>query len=644
MSKNFATTTVAAAPSPKTSGTALTVAAGTGTRLYVGFAAVHPSGSTPTPANAEIIQITNISTDTLTIVRGRESSTPRSVNVGDVITQGVTAAMWDALYALSQTAVSADAGNTLTRGSDGLPYAAEAGYVRFTTTGATFTPTVELASGSTATVTWTVEGTGRTATGITPTLSFGAALTRHVRMTVADTDGSDALADIVMINLGYDHDDDAGTYVMGAQYDKAAESVAGVENLHLCTGLVRFAAANNTSFVGELSFRGLADLEYVECAYSRVQAVDVTGCTSLIRLCMEQNNLTYLDLNPVAANLRDLRAAAQQGSALTFATLTADLAQLYHFCARDQTVTGMPAGSRLPSVEELWIWNTGQSGTLTVTGPIVSLLAYDNAYTAVTLTGRTTLSNADLSDNSLTQASVDAILAEAVTWNVNNRALDLSGTNAAPSSTGATDRTTLVNRGWTVTVSGATDLWSDDFQRADATGVAAVGNGWTASVATPVADISSGDLVRTDSGGYRVLTNAAGGTLPADYTVTATFSGGSIAGGFFGIVGRWAAANGVCAFFNGNSSSYSELRLCEAAGYLQNSVSLTQDASIPAGWTNSGVDHTFALQFVGTEARIILDGTQVAHGTITINNTTATGVGWAGEGINRRMRTIVVTA
>jgi hypothetical protein len=49
------------------------------------------------------------------------------------------------------------------------------GYVRFTTTGATFSPAIELAGGSPAQVTWLVEETGATATGLTPTIDFAAA-------------------------------------------------------------------------------------------------------------------------------------------------------------------------------------------------------------------------------------------------------------------------------------------------------------------------------------------------------------------------------------------------------------------------------------------------------------------------------------
>lgn len=98
MSKNLATTTVATAPSPATSGTSLTVATGTGSRLYDGMAVLHPAGAVPTTANAEVVSIT-VSGDVVTLTRAQESSTARTVVVGDILTQGITAAMWDTLVA-----------------------------------------------------------------------------------------------------------------------------------------------------------------------------------------------------------------------------------------------------------------------------------------------------------------------------------------------------------------------------------------------------------------------------------------------------------------------------------------------------------------------------------------------------------------
>lgn len=95
LTKNFATSLVATAPSPASSGTSLVVTAGEGTLFpdpAVGAfnAIICPASAQPTAANAEIVRVTARSTDTLTITRTQESSSARTVVVGDRIFAGVT--------------------------------------------------------------------------------------------------------------------------------------------------------------------------------------------------------------------------------------------------------------------------------------------------------------------------------------------------------------------------------------------------------------------------------------------------------------------------------------------------------------------------------------------------------------------------
>ena len=91
--KNFAYSTVATAPSPAASGTSLIVASGHGTRFpSVPFnATIWPADTQPTSTNAEIVRVTSISTDTFTITRTQESTSARTVVVGDQIAATVTA-------------------------------------------------------------------------------------------------------------------------------------------------------------------------------------------------------------------------------------------------------------------------------------------------------------------------------------------------------------------------------------------------------------------------------------------------------------------------------------------------------------------------------------------------------------------------
>lgn len=91
--KNFAYSTVATAPSPATSGLSLTVASGEGANFPTTpfDATIWPSGSQPTVTNAEIVRVSAISGDVLTIARAKQSSSARTVIVGDQIAATITA-------------------------------------------------------------------------------------------------------------------------------------------------------------------------------------------------------------------------------------------------------------------------------------------------------------------------------------------------------------------------------------------------------------------------------------------------------------------------------------------------------------------------------------------------------------------------
>lgn len=92
---NFAYSTVATAPSPALSGTSLVVAAATGGLFPVApfNATIWPAGTQATAANAEIVRVTAVSSDTLTIVRAQESTAARTVLVGDQIAATITKKM-----------------------------------------------------------------------------------------------------------------------------------------------------------------------------------------------------------------------------------------------------------------------------------------------------------------------------------------------------------------------------------------------------------------------------------------------------------------------------------------------------------------------------------------------------------------------
>lgn len=110
--KNLAVSLVATAPSPATSGTSLVVTAGQGSRFPAApfNATIWPAGALPDPSNSEIVRVTNVSTDTLTITRAQESTSARTVVVGDQIAATVTAkSLTDIEAAIPNTILQAKA-------------------------------------------------------------------------------------------------------------------------------------------------------------------------------------------------------------------------------------------------------------------------------------------------------------------------------------------------------------------------------------------------------------------------------------------------------------------------------------------------------------------------------------------------------
>lgn len=89
---NFAYSLVATAPAPKISGATLIVTAGEGalfpTAPFNAIAA--PAGVLPLASNSEIVRVTIVAVDTLTITRAQEGTTAKNIDVGWCIYVAVT--------------------------------------------------------------------------------------------------------------------------------------------------------------------------------------------------------------------------------------------------------------------------------------------------------------------------------------------------------------------------------------------------------------------------------------------------------------------------------------------------------------------------------------------------------------------------
>ncbi|MGH3478339.1 MAG: DUF4082 domain-containing protein [Nocardioidaceae bacterium] len=299
-----------------------------------------------------------------------------------------------------------------------------------------FRPWIERVPGSTAQCLWTLEDGKVFATGDKPTIDFGVYAEREMRLYVLDN-GEPAFDQIGMLNLGYYHLDDPGIYGPGIAYNWAPQPVVGIDNLSLLTGLTSFMAAH--SVLEAIHFSGMANLEFIEAFHSDLSDVDLTGCNSLVRLCLESCRLTYLDLNPVSDTLKDLRAAVMRNgtATLTLEPIAGTMAAEYHYCVRDQTIVNQIPLSKQPVLEERWDWNTGQStiDTANIPPTLRSWVGYGNDWDEATVNG--ILVKLDEDGPAVGEVRIDTGIAS-------------TGVPAAPTGAGITAKNNLIAKGWTV--------------------------------------------------------------------------------------------------------------------------------------------------------------------------------------------------
>jgi len=296
------------------------------------------------------------------------------------------------------------------------------------THGSNFSPLIGLSAP--ATIIWRDSLTNADlATGSTPTFNSSGSVTMFV------TD----LAAVEYLNCGFDHGQDTGIYDIGPSFNYETQSLLGIDDLNSLTNL-KYFMCNNTAFNDSIDFSGLSSLEHIECFTANVTSVNLTGCSSLIRLCLEQSAIDYLDLNPVASTLRDLRSALQSGTTgrLEFASIIGQMPLLYHYCVRDQPVVNHIPLSKMPSVVQRWDWNTAFGGVLTNFEPPTSF--------------NVVLSDYFTYQNPYTSEQLDSILTGLLSVPFSGNAhLILVGTGSVPGSVGMAALGTLVNDiGWEI--------------------------------------------------------------------------------------------------------------------------------------------------------------------------------------------------
>ncbi len=339
--------------------------------------------------------------------------------------------------------------------------------ITFVTTGSSFSPIITVTGNPT--IQW-VFGDGSTSNSKSPTVNFGSAGTRANTLVVTPWSA------VTEINVGYDGSDGGVTPSSSTIANLKQQNVIAVSGLENVAPYLQVWASNYNP-ITELDFSNFTALNTIECFSCRsLDTIKLRNVPSLSRLCLEQSNISYLDLSEAPA-LADLRGASQRSSKYTI-NWGSTGANIWHICVRDNPqIKGTFPFSQFPLLRDFFNWNDNQSGILHLTSTnLKNVLLSNNHYNSAIFSGcfpagrngvveiyNNNLTSLDISNdpgllylnaslNSLNQTAVDGILQTLDFYNTNGGYLDLTG-NAAPSIIGIAHENNLTTRNWEVKVS-----------------------------------------------------------------------------------------------------------------------------------------------------------------------------------------------
>lgn len=356
--------------------------------------------------------------------------------------------------------------------------------ITFVTEGSSFSPVIVL--DETALVEWNFAD-GSTSSALNPTVEYGTEGTRIATLSVTPWSA------VRRINIGYNRGD-GGSSHMETVEDQHVSEVRGLSVV--APHLIEWCSSFNQ--IDSLDFSNFVALQTIECYYSRsLTAVNLTNTPQLSRACFEDCDLEALDLSS-SPNLGDLRGARNRYTSINFGDTREDI---WHICVRDnpQITESFPPFTDFPRLRDLYIWNTNQSGVLRVASTAIgSILADGNSYTSLDvtgsvfnggtirlnnnnlesvvfggctgigslelrnnslttldLTGQDRLRNVRLERNSLTEATIEAILQVLDVSGIENGTVNLTE-NSAPNAASLTYAGSLLGKGWTVQLDSST--------------------------------------------------------------------------------------------------------------------------------------------------------------------------------------------
>ncbi len=336
--------------------------------------------------------------------------------------------------------------------------------ITFVTTGSSFSPIITVTGNPE--IQW-VFGDGSTSDSASPSVNFSSTGTRTNTLVVTPWSA------VTKINIGYDGLDGGvtpGSNTIENLKQQNVIAVTGLENV--APYLQVWASSYNP--ITELNFNNFTALHTIECFYCKSLAtISLHNVPSLNRLCLENCNISYLDLSE-APSLADLRGASQESSTYTINWGTTG-ANLWHICVRDNPqMTSLFPVNQFPLLKDFFVWNGNQSGTLHLDSEYLeSVLVFNNNYTGADFSGcfpagrkcavnisNNNLTSLDISNdqgliylnashNSLNQTAVNSVLQTLDSYNTNDGEVDLTG-NVAPSNEGKAHANKLTARGWKV--------------------------------------------------------------------------------------------------------------------------------------------------------------------------------------------------
>ncbi|WP_440948613.1 hypothetical protein ACSAZL_10500 [Methanosarcina sp. T3] len=336
--------------------------------------------------------------------------------------------------------------------------------ITFVTAGSSFSPIITVTGNPE--IQW-VFGDGSTSDSTSPNVNFGSEGTRENTLVVIPWSA------VTKINIGYDGSDGGVTPGPGTIENLKQQNVIAVTGLENVAPYLQVWASSYNP-ITSLDFSNFTALHTVECfRCASLDTIRLCNVPSLTRLCLENCNISYLDLSE-APSLADLRGASQRSHTYTINWGTTG-AHLWHICIRDnaQMTSTLPV-SQFPLLKDFYVWNGNQSGTLhLISTNLKNVLLSDNHYTEANFSGcfpagrRCTLNIYDndltslnisndpglfylnSSRNSLNQTAVDGVFQTLDSYNTTGGYVDLTG-NAAPSRTGIAHANNLTARGWKV--------------------------------------------------------------------------------------------------------------------------------------------------------------------------------------------------